>query len=61
MTEKVRSIYQKTKAERMKLKSIKQNIDIPFTNKLIIHISADSDIPTIVAHRLQKRKLNIAA
>lgn len=45
-----KNIYKKTKAEKIKLKSIKANLSIPFMNKTIIHIGADSDISEIVTN-----------
>lgn len=54
---KVRSIFQKTKAEKKLLKEIKANLSIPFRNETIVHFNADSDTPTIVTKRQNKKKI----
>lgn len=53
-TYKNRLIYRKTKVEKMKLKTIKCNLDRPFTNTTIIHLNADSDTVTKITRTNKK-------
>lgn len=51
-----KNIFKKSKSEINKLKSLKANLSVPFTNSTIIHINADFNRDlTDVRHKLQRK------